>query len=244
MENMKFTYKAYKKLIETLKNNGYSLADYHNDQVQKKSVVLRHDVDNSLEKALAFAQYEQQLGVKSTYFVLLTSNFYNIASQKSRSILKEIQGMGHEVGLHFDEMAYGDLEKESLIQCVEKEAEIMRQLTGLEISAVSMHRPSKKTLDGNYVFLSLVNSYSQKYFKAYKYLSDSRMHWRENVLEIIESNAFDHLHILTHPFWYNEEEHSMKACLKDFIGSANKERYDFMNENFRDLEDVLKKEEI
>lgn len=241
---MHFTYKAYKKLIETLKNNGYSLADYHNDDILKKSVMLRHDVDSSLEKALSFAQYEQQLGVKSTYFVLLTSNFYNIASQKSRNILKQIQEMGHEVGLHFDEMAYGALKKESLIQCIEKEAEIMRQITGLEISTVSMHRPSKQTLEGDYVLPSLVNSYSQKYFKAYKYLSDSRMHWRENVLEVIESNAFDHLHILTHPSWYNEEERSMKACLKDFIGSANKERYDFMNENFRDLENVLKREEI
>lgn len=241
---MKFTYEAYKKLIEKLKNNDYCLTDYHNDQVYKKSVILRHDVDNSLEKALAFSQYEQQLGVKSTYFVLLTSNFYNIASQKSRSILKQIQGMGHEIGLHFDEIVYGELEKESLIQCVEKEAEIMRQLTGLEISTVSMHRPSKQTLENDYVFPTLINSYSQKYFKSYKYLSDSRSHWRENVLEIIESNAFDQLHILTHPFWYNEEEQSMKACIKDFIGSANRERYDDMNENFRDLEDVLKREEI
>lgn len=241
---MEFTYKAYRKLIETLKNNGYSLTNYHNDDIFKESVILRHDVDNSLEKALAFAQYEQQLGVKSTYFVLLTSNFYNIASQKSRNILKQIQKMGHEIGLHFDEMAYGALKKESLIQCVEKEAEIMHQITGLEISTVSMHRPSKQTLEGDYVFPTLVNSYSQKYFKAYKYLSDSRMHWRENVLEIIESNAFEHLHILTHPFWYNKEEQSMKTCMKDFIGSANRERYDDMNENFRDLENVLKREEI
>lgn len=241
---MKFTYEAYKKLIETLKSNNYHSTNYHNDQVSQKSVILRHDVDNSLEKALIFAQYEQQLGIKSTYFVLLTSNFYNIASQKSRNILKQIQKMGHEIGLHFDEMAYGALKKESLIKCVEKEAEIMCHITGLEISTVSMHRPSKQTLEGDYVFPTLVNSYSQKYFKAYKYLSDSRMHWRENVLEIIESNAFDHLHILTHPFWYNKEEQSMKACLKDFIGSANRERYDDMNENFRDLEDVLKREEI
>ena len=78
---MYFTYKAYKKLIETLKSNNYSLTDYHSDDIFKKSVILRHDVDNSLEKALAFAQYEQQFRVKSTYFVLLTSNFYNIASQ-------------------------------------------------------------------------------------------------------------------------------------------------------------------
>ena len=80
---MKFTYESYKGMIELLRTNGYEFVGYHDYERDGKCVILRHDIDNSIEKAVALAEIEKALGVRSTYFVLLTTDFYNVASVKS-----------------------------------------------------------------------------------------------------------------------------------------------------------------
>ena len=55
---MRFTYDAYVDLIQKLHKNGYSITDYHNFRAEKKCVILRHDVDYDLKRAMPFAQLE------------------------------------------------------------------------------------------------------------------------------------------------------------------------------------------
>jgi len=57
----------------------------------------------SLKKALNIAKFEYKNNVRSTYFVLLLTNLYNIFSNESNNILKEILMIGYNVRLHFDE---------------------------------------------------------------------------------------------------------------------------------------------
>lgn len=241
---MKFTYQGYAQLIELLRKNDYQITSYLEKTDHPKQVILRHDVDNSLEKALEFAMFEKSIGVQSTYYILLTSDFYNSASKHSRACIQAIHTNGHDIGLHFDEVAYNTFDAHELVHSVEKEAQIMRDFLGLEIKSVSMHRPSKTTLDSNYSFDTLINSYSQKYFNDYKYLSDSRMHWREDVETIINAQNHKKLHILTHPFWYSKHEKTREEHVRRFITSANEWRYDCMAENIRDLEAIVKRESI
>ena len=92
---MTFTYNGYLGLLNLLKENGYSIGDYNDCKKHERCVILRHDVDTDLQKASKMAELEYRNGIKSTYFVLLTSNFYNVCSQKNRKILKEIQGICH-----------------------------------------------------------------------------------------------------------------------------------------------------
>ncbi len=68
---MDFTYSGYNSLISLLKDQNYSFSSYHNWTKHKKSVILRHDVDYSIEDSLKLSELEQRLGVKSTYFILL-----------------------------------------------------------------------------------------------------------------------------------------------------------------------------
>ena len=70
-KKLEFTYRAYQELIELLKKNNYEVCDYYNYKKFNKCVILRHDVDLSLEKALELAKLENSLGVYSTYYVLL-----------------------------------------------------------------------------------------------------------------------------------------------------------------------------
>lgn len=239
---MVFTYDGYRELVNALKDNGYEITDYHDWKQYPKCAILRHDIDNSIEKALKLAELEAKLGVKSTYFVLVTSNFYNVASKKNMDGLQKIQMLGHEVGLHFDEMAYDELD--NVVVAIKKEAGILSDIIGSEITTVSMHRPSQKTLEANYEIPDMINSYGKIFFNDFKYLSDSRRRWREPVIDIINSGKYDKLHILTHAIWYNEVEEDIHDTIKRFITRANKERYIQESENIKDIESILDITEI
>jgi hypothetical protein len=127
---------------------------------------------------------------------------------------------------------------------VEREIAMLSKGLNLEIKAVSMHRPSKWVLEEDVQFKSVINSYSSVFFDDFKYLSDSRMHWREDVCQVIQSNKYDRLHILTHPIWYGEHERSMKGILLELIGEQKGKYYDNLRENIRDLDKVLLKSDL
>lgn len=185
-------------------------------------------------------------GVKSTYFVLLTSDFYNIFSKNSIEKLHDIIKCGHEIGLHFDEMNYPELcgNIEAVCEKIQEEARILEKVTGKPVEAVSMHRPSREILEANLQIPGMINSYGQTFFHDFKYLSDSRRHWREPVEEIIRSEQYERLHILTHAFWYDEKEKDLHETVKLFINSANRQRYETYKENFTDLDSVMRINEI
>ena len=101
---MDFTYKAYEKMVTLLRKNGYVFSKYKDNRMPNlKTVIMRHDVDMDLNKALRMAVFENQLGITSTYYVLISSDFYNAFSKNSVNIMKQIMNLGHDIGLHFDE---------------------------------------------------------------------------------------------------------------------------------------------
>ena len=236
---MKFTYDDYRYMIELIKKNGYIITDYHQYKEYSKPCILRHDIDYSIDKAVAFAAMENKLNIRSTYFVLITSDFYNVLSTENRMKLLQIISYGHEVGLHFDETVYSD---NNIADHILYERNLLSNLLNADISTVSMHRPSKKVLEDNLIIPGMINTYNDDFFKIFKYVSDSRMNWREDVLNYIETKRYDRLHILTHPFWYGEKEHSMSAILNGFIDNAKEERYTQLDRNIRDLGAALRSE--
>ena len=242
---MNFTYRAYRGLLDILREQGYIFQNYHTWQESSRCVILRHDIDNSLNQAVKLAELEAGEGVRSTWFVLLRTDFYNPASQKSLEELRAIQSMGHEIGLHFDEVAYGrELTTEETRQRIMKECEILSELLGTPVSTVSMHRPSKATLEADLEISGVVNSYGKTFFHDFKYLSDSRRRWREPVLDIIRSGEYDRIHILTHAFWYHEQEMDISKTVEAFVRNANRERYAQMAGNITDIQSILREEEV
>ena len=242
---MLFTYSAYKDLIGTLNSHGYIPCSYHNYPDYKKCVILRHDIDNSLDAAVKLGEIEAALGVSSTYFVLLTSDFYNVFSSRSSRSLKKLQDMGHEIGLHFDEVRYGvPMKVDDAIAAIREEANLLASALNTAVTTVSMHRPSKTILEANLQIPGIVNSYGSTFFHDFKYLSDSRRRWREPVEDIICSEQYDRLHILTHAFWYHDHEESLEESVGNYIKQGVYDRYDQMKENITDLESILKREDL
>lgn len=241
---MEFTYRAYEHMLDLLSGKGYSFTDYKNYNQVEKPVILRHDVDFSLEKALIFAELEETKRIKSTYFILLSTDFYNIFYRESSDILRKIKALGHDFGLHFDEKKYMINSEKNIGKYVKNELSYLEGVLDCKINVVSMHRPSKWILGNDIHFNGVINSYSKTFIGDFKYLSDSRMHWREDALNIIEKEIFDKLHILTHPFWYSNKVETMKYKLLSFIDKAKIERYYNIKDNFRYLEEIVTLEDI
>ena len=155
---------------------------------------------------------------------------------------------GGQIGLHFDEKRYiedeKDFDEDYIKEKVKEEALILSNLLNTDINVVSMHRPSKAFLNADIKFDGIINSYSKEFFNEFKYVSDSRRNWREDVDSIIESGKYDRLHILTHAFWYNEVELSLRDTMKTFFVDSKYRAWDIMNENFTNLEDVVRREDI
>jgi hypothetical protein len=242
-----FTYSSYIYLLNTIAENGYTFVGYHNYTDVVNPCILRHDIDLDVEKSLEMAKIESEKQIQSTYFVLVNTGFYNICSSAVNKTVKEIASIGHDIGLHFDETQYcspSSRGEKILCKYIRKELNILEQVLEFSITIVSMHRPSNSTLEANITIPGVINSYGQVFFKEFKYISDSRHNWREDVEGIISSKQYKRLHILTHPFWYTEQKTSCRDKLFSFITAGNLARYYALNSNFRDLGEFLELEDI
>lgn len=241
---MTFSYDGYRSLLALIREHHYPIISYRNWDDFDRCVILRHDIDTDIKKALKMARLEVEEGVVSTYFVLLTSDFYNVFSKQNAEMLQEILSLGHDIGLHFDEVRYPECTSiEAVKKKIQYEVGTLEKAIGSKIHAVSMHRPSKLIMDADLKIEGLINFYGKVFFKEFKYLSDSRRRWREPVEDIIKSEKFDRLQILTHAFWYDEQEYNLHDSVSGFINSGNRDRYHFMQSNFTDLESVMAEKE-
>lgn len=167
MARATFTWRSYRNLLAELGNDRYAVVPLREFQAAKarhpdKVVVgLRHDMDGNFCKAPAMAAVEASMGVRSSYYVRHTDEYYAYDwpwPERRRAILpalREIQDRGHEVGLHFDVVSmaveYG-IEPAALLRT---ELEWLRG-GGLDIVGVSHHgSPSAARHDfNNYEFFA------------------------------------------------------------------------------------------
>ncbi len=109
----------------------------------RKRLGVRHDIDSDLETALKIAKIEYKLGVSSTYYVLHTAQYYwsdYMVKRSNRCIntLRQIQELGHEIGLHND--ALGVLVETGITprETLEKELTFLRN-NSLRITGTASH---------------------------------------------------------------------------------------------------------
>ena len=110
-----FTFDAYGRIIDNLLAMGYETLCVREhirrsaDPINEPWVLLRHDVEWGVERALSFARIEQERGVAATY--------YFHGPHRSRvfqpGAMKSIEALGHEVGYHYEtlDLTRGDFER-------------------------------------------------------------------------------------------------------------------------------------
>ena len=192
-----FSLEHYKQIIFELMNNDLIPTTDWRDIASKNTLLIRHDIDFSVDFAHELAFFESELGIRSTYFLMLTSNMYNLISSENQRLVKSIIKLGHKVSIHFDPTAHETLEK------FEHEKRLFENIFNVEVDIVSIHRPGP-FLDNNNVSLNgIPQTYSDKYFRKMKYLSDSG---GRDVVPLISDylcgDRSQGLHLLIHPIWW------------------------------------------
>jgi hypothetical protein len=186
----------YRELLDAAQVGGYRFATFEAEP-QPGDVLLRHDVDLSLEAALELARLEQEAGARATYFLMTESLFYNLDSALGRDTLSELRSLGHPVGIHG---VYPRASRDDRFDAV-----------------LAWHNP-----DPDYVHDTVsgfVNVMQPPWFTKGKYRSDSNQHWREGCPhEELRAGTFEWLQLLTHPeIWVYEGStmgETMRAMLE------------------------------
>lgn len=199
-----FTHHHYRHCLEKALDLDYrflTMREYvEGSGIDGKIILMRHDEDFNPQAAKALADIEAALGVRSTYFFRFHAQQYNLLSLPVVSLLKQVLGQGHEMGLHGETHAFPDLNDadENLLN---KERELLSQLLGTEVVGLSRHEPSRTniktaSIPDNFLY----EAYSDQ-FSELKYISDSSAHWREGCM-CQHIGKVDRLYILTHGFWW------------------------------------------
>lgn len=130
---MDFTIEIYKGLLRALQNEEYSfqtVAEFLNSP-KGNALMLRHDVDARNEHSLRFAQIQQELGIKGTYYFRMVPQSYD------EPMIKSIAEMGHEIGYHYEDMDFADGNPEKAINLFEQHLAKLRHI--VNVQTICMH---------------------------------------------------------------------------------------------------------
>jgi hypothetical protein len=177
MTRCAFDLNHYGELLDAAKAGGYRFAFFDHEPAAG-DLLLRHDVDLSLDAALTLAELEAGADAQATYFLMTRSVFYNLGSPEGESALARLRELGHRVGLH---AVHPHLE-----------------LDGRFDPVVAWHNPDaefmRAPLDG------AVNVMQAPCFDPDHYRSDSNQHWRSGCPhDDLAAGRFEWLQLLTHP---------------------------------------------
>lgn len=200
-----FSVDAYRQLI-SFALASYQPASYRSIPWGQRFVLWRHDCDFSLNRALALAKVEAEMGLRSTFFVNPHCEFYNLLESSQIALVKEFIQLGHDIGLHLDAAFYATESEDELHRQVTCEADFLEQFVGVRPAAFSFHNPSAfhLTCEAD-TYGGLVNCYSKRFKTEVPYCSDSNGYWRFRRLFDVLSEASDPcLQVLTHPGWWQE----------------------------------------
>ena len=180
--------------------------------------LLRHDVDADVFAAGIMAELESEMGISSTFFLMLRSPLYNLMSRCNHRIIEKILDLGHEIGLHYDQGFDEErgLDPSTSSACIMSEAEWLERQFSTTVSAVSFHQPGLAVLEGHVDTLSLVNTYDRERLAGIEYYSDSN---RQFALagtascpeQIMAAKSPQDMQLLIHPMWWVYDDPTTEA---------------------------------
>lgn len=167
----------YRELLDAARAGGYRYAFFEGEP-REGDLILRHDVDLSLDAAVRLAELEADAGAQATYFLMTESVFYNLTSEEGERALARLRELGHRIGLH----------------AVYPRARLDERFEPV----VAWHNP-----DPEYMSAPVdraLNVMEEPWFSPATYRSDSNQHWRSGCPhDDLRSGTFPWLQLLTHP---------------------------------------------
>ncbi len=217
-----FTYDYYVRILRAVKKkfNIRMLGDGLAEDSTLPRLFLRHDVDVSINRALAMAEIEAEHGIQSTYMFMPHSPLYDIRHDGER--LRQFISLKHEVALHFDidkDVRAQNATIADVLGEIEKDCQIISDITGESVRSVSFHRPLPQFLKGEFTVTGRTNAYSSELMESY--ISDSRGEWRNGEpLTYLQEAAAPVLQLLVHPIWWGMKHMIPQERLEEFYLDA------------------------
>ena len=151
-----FSLDHYRELLEAAKAGGYRFAGFDRPP-EPGDLILRHDVDLSLEAAVALAEVEAEAGAWSTWFLMTRSVFYNLDSAE---------------GERDDRTAAGARRADR----APRRLAATSTSTTASSRVVAWHNPDPEYMTAP--IEGAVNVMTAPWFDPEHYRSDSNQHWR------------------------------------------------------------------
>tara|TARA_Y100001970_G_C14081196_1_gene774803 strand:+ start:267 stop:1022 length:756 start_codon:yes stop_codon:yes gene_type:complete len=242
-ESNDFTLSRYKQYLDTIKKdwdiilfneiNSFDLKD-------RPKALIRHDIDLSLQQSLEIAKLEKEFGVKTTYFIHLQNEFYNVLEDNSQQIVRNIISLGHDIGVHFDINSYSNKIKknEDIDFWAIFEKNIYEQLFDCKINTLSLHNPTLIKIKFNQMEDSIggmLNTYGKVIFDKFKYISDSNGYWRfEKMDDFLKKNKNENIQFLSHPGWWTHQNLKPRQKIQSYVSDRAKK-------TLKNYDSILKK---
>lgn len=186
----------YAEIVAAARAGGYRFGHFDGTPADG-TVILRHDVDLSLDAAVRMAETEHEAGASATYFLMTESVFYNLDSREGAAAIDRLRALGHRVALH---AVYPHASDDDRFDPV-----------------VAWHNP-----DAAYMRAPLddgrINVMQAPWFDPTTYRSDSNQHWRSGCPhDDLRNGVFPWLQLLTHPEIWAYPGETMGATMQAML---------------------------
>ena len=136
-----FSIKKIEYLLKELKSKSNSLfitsESIPKDFFSSIKIFIRHDIDKSPKNAFKIARLEHELGIHGTYYFRIHPKVFK------PEIIKEIAGMGHQIGYHYEDFTKNHGNPEKAIASFGKNLAKLREI--VPITTICMDgRPMSK----------------------------------------------------------------------------------------------------
>jgi hypothetical protein len=208
-----FSLEHYRDLLGAAQVGGYRWAGFDGPP-QPGDLLLRHDVDLSLDGALAMAEVESEEGAWSTWFLMTRSVFYNLSSPEGERTIARLRELGHRVAHH---AVYPHVDLDDRFDAV-----------------VAWHNPDPEYMSAP--IAGAVNVMEPPYFDSEHYRSDSNQQWRHGCPhEQLSAGAFEWLQLLTHPEIWAFAGATMRASMESMLDADRAARLEQLRRDRIDL---------
>ncbi len=199
-----FGIQHYEAILKEGLRNDYQFISFEQLEtlsLEQKACILRHDVDYMPEWSIHFAEIENSLGIKSTFFFQVCAMTYNLRQSENYETVQKLVDMGHHVGLHFDLSWKKDMPWEEVALFCEKDKKVFKEITGIEpCEIISFHNPHRFTdLILNREIPQMRQTYEKSFFSDIKYISDSQGWYEGCMCKLFASNRYKIIQFLSHP---------------------------------------------
>jgi hypothetical protein len=203
----------YRELLRAAQAGGYRWAGFDRPP-ESGDLIVRHDVDLSLEATLLLAEAEAEEGAWSTWFLMTRSSFYNLASAEGERALDRLHELGHRVAHH---AVYPNVD-----------------LDGRFDPVVAWHNPDPGFMTAE--IAGAANVMRPPFFDPDHYRSDSNQNWRNGCPhEQLARGEFEWLQLLIHPEIWAFEGATMRETMETFLDADRALRRERLRDDRIDL---------